>query len=70
MAVAIFEYLEGIAHRQLQEYRHGGDGVVQSHEGDHVRMAGKADRDRRTRNHRNRQRGKDLQDKTENKKRI
>lgn len=41
----VLEYLECIAHRQLQKDGHGGDGVVQSLQGDHVRVALQADKD-------------------------
>lgn len=45
VGVPVLEYLECIAHRQLQEDGHGGDGVVQSLQGDHVRVALQADQD-------------------------
>ena len=43
--MSVLEYLEGIAHRQLQEDGHGGDRVVQPLQGDHVRVALQADKD-------------------------
>lgn len=57
MAVPVLEYLEGIAHRQLQEDGHGGDRVVQPLQGDYVRVALQADEDGQ-----DRQDGQDGQD--------
>ena len=45
MAVPILEYVEGIAHRQLQEDWHAGDSVVKPLQGDHVRVALQAGQD-------------------------